>query len=45
MVKEKCPANDEGSDEPMQQQRAGEVNAEAVAIRGFVAYVLELSGY
>jgi hypothetical protein len=45
MMKEKRPADDEGGDEPMQEQRAGEVYAEPVAVRGFVTCVLELSGY
>jgi len=45
MVKEKCPAKDKGGDESVQEQRAGEIYAEPVAIRGFITCVLELSGY
>src|SRR5580698_8265778 len=45
MMEEKCPADEERSDSAMQQQGAGKVHAEPLAVGGFVTTVLELSGY
>jgi hypothetical protein len=44
-VKEKCPANDDRSDQTVQNERAGEVGAEPVAFTEVVLVEFEVSGY
>ena len=44
MVKEERPANDERSDQTVQDERTGEVDAKLIAVAVFAAE-LEVSGY
>jgi hypothetical protein len=44
-MKEERPDNDDCSDQAVQQERAGEVDAEPVAVAVVVAAELKVSGY
>jgi hypothetical protein len=43
-MEEERPADDDGRDKAVKQKRAGEVNAEPVAIDEFIAAELEVCG-